>query len=301
MQRLALRLLVLLFLAVSSPVVQAVVGGAGVDANVPDSPWAGVGAVLAGKGHYTGALIGRRHVLTAAHVVKGRLLTELAFRINRSEAEPLVLPVAAVHIHPGYHGTRRAADGFWRDDLAVLELARPAPDGVPVYDLYPSPDLVRAMIVFVGHGRGGDGVQGAHLPGSPRVKRVGYNRIDALLPHGPTDPRPVLFLFDFDGPDSGSNRFGPATVTYASLGPGLEAAFAGGDSGAPVFVHDRGSWKIAGVASFLAGREEAASSRYGSIGGGTLVPAYLDWIRALLQASVPADSPAVILESDTRR
>jgi len=291
MQRIAARLLCLLLLATATPVVRAVVGGAGVDANTPDSPWAGVGAVLSGKGHYTGALISPRHVLTAAHVVKGRLLTELAFRLNLSDAEPIVLPVVAVHIHPGYQGTRRASDGFWRDDLAVLELARPAPPGVPVYDLYPKADLLRAMIVFVGYGRGGDGVQGAHLPGNPRIKRVGYNRIDVLLPHGVADPRRVLLLFDFDGPDLASNRFKPDTTMNASLGPELEATFAGGDSGAPLFVHDRGRWKIAGVAAFVAGQAETPS-RYGSIAGGTLVPAYLDWIRALLQPPALTDAPA---------
>jgi hypothetical protein len=263
-----------------------VVGGAGPDANSRDSPWAGVGAVLAGKGHYTGALIGRRHVLTAAHVVKGRVLTELAFRINLSDTEALVLPVAAVHVHPGYQGTRRGNDGFWRDDLAVLELAQPAPADAPVYELYPNADLQRAMIVFVGYGRGGDEVQGAHLPASPQLKRVGYNRIDVLLPRSPVDPRPALFLFDFDGPDLGSNRFSPNTAASGSLGPELEATFASGDSGAPVFVYDQGRWKIAGVAAFVAD-QEATPGRYGSIAGGALVPTYLDWIRAALRPDAP--------------
>lgn len=262
--------------------LHAVIGGAGVDPNTADSPWAGVGAVVTAKGHYTGALIGPRHVLTAAHVVRGRLLTELSFQLNLSDAAPLVLPVAAVHIHPGYQGTQRGRDGFWRDDLAVLELAQPVPQGVPVYALYADSQLARSMIAFVGYGQGGDGQRGAHLPGGPRVKRVGYNRIDALLPHGPGDPRPVLFLFDFDGPNYGSNRFKPDAPQNATLGHDLEATFAGGDSGAPVFVFDGGAWKIAGVAAFVAG-QEGTPGRYGSIAGGALVPAYLEWIRAVMR------------------
>lgn len=289
MQRHFLSLLwVLVFTVVAAP-AQAVVGGAGVDPNTPASPWAGVGAVIAGKGHYSGALIGPRHVLTAAHVVRGRLLPELAFRLNASDSEAPPLPVAAVHIHPGFQGTRRGADGFWRDDLAVLELSQPAPPGIPIYPLYPDTQLLRSMIAFVGYGRGGDGERGAHLPGSPRVKRLGYNRIDALLPHGPADQRPVLFLFDFDGPDLTSNRFKPDVAHNASLGPELEATFAGGDSGAPVFVHDRGVWKIAGVAAFVAG-QDPTPGRYGSIAGGTLVPAYLDWIRSIVQPGIPPDA-----------
>ncbi len=281
MQRFALRLFCLLFLTTHTPSAKSVVGGAGVDPNSADSPWAGVGAVITGKGHYSGALIGPRHVLTAAHVVRGRLLTELGFRLNLTDEHAPPLPVAAVHIHPGFQGTHRGTDGFWRDDLAVLELAQPAPAGVPPYDLYPDTQLLRSMVAFVGYGRSGDGERGAHLPGSPRVKRLGYNRIDALLPHGPADPRPVLFLFDFDGPDLTSNRFKPDAPHNASLGPELEATFAGGDSGAPVFVFDRGVWKIAGVAAFVAA-QEATPGRHGSIAGGTLVPAYLDWIRAIL-------------------
>lgn len=291
MQRMLRRLLCGLLLIACTGTAQAVVGGADVDPNTPDSPWAGVGAILTGKGHYSGALIGPRHVLTAAHVVRGRLLSELGFRLNLSDGEALVLPVAAVHIHPGYQGTRRGADGLWRDDLAILELARPAPAGVPVYALYPDVQLARSMIAFVGYGQGGDGERGAHLPGSPRVKRVGYNRIDTLLPHGPADPRPVLFLFDFDGPDLTTNRFKPDTPHNGSLGPELEATFASGDSGAPVFVFDQGAWKIAGVAAFVAG-QESKPSRYGSIAGGALVPAYLEWIRSVLPAVEPTDRPA---------
>jgi hypothetical protein len=286
MQRRLRRLICGLVLTACAGTARAVVGGAGVDPNTPDSPWAGVGAVLTGKGHYSGALIGPRHVLTAAHVVRGRLITELAFRLNLSDSDALILPVATVHIHPGYQGTRRGADGLWRDDLAVLELARPAPAGTPVYGLYTGTDLQRAMIAFVGYGQAGDGERGAHLPGSPRVKRLGYNRIDALLPHGPADPRPVLFLFDFDGPDLTTNRFKPDAPYNGSLGAGLEATFAGGDSGAPVFVHDRGAWKIAGVAAFVAG-QDATPGRYGSIAGGALVPAYLEWLRSVMQPPAP--------------
>ncbi len=283
------RLLCGLLLFACAGTSQAVVGGAGVDPNTPDSPWAGVGAVLSGNGHYSGALIGPRHVLTAAHVVRGRLLTELGFRLNLTEGDGLILPVAAVHIHPGYQGTRRGRDGFWRDDMAVLELARPAPAGAPVYPLYTDPEPQRAMIVFVGYGRGGDGARGAHQPGNPRVKRVGYNRIDTLLSHGPGDPRPALFLFDFDGPDLASNRFKPDAPYNGSLGAELEAAFAGGDSGAPVFVHDRGVWRIAGVAAFVAGQDEIPG-RFGSIAGGALIPAYLDWLRSVMPAGATADA-----------
>lgn len=280
LQRLA-HCVIALVLAVSATLAVAVVGGSGVDANTPASPWAGVGAVLAGQGHYSGALISPRHVLTAAHVVQGHALNEIAFRLNLDDGQPLVLPVAAVHVHPGYRGTQRGPDGFWRNDIAVLELARPAPPQVPVYALMTDPGVLGAQVLFVGYGLGGDGERGAHLPASPQVKRIGHNRIDVLLPHGPSDRRPSIFLFDFDGPEGRGNRFGPPIPAHLSLGPGMEANFASSDSGAPVFVYDRGAWRLLGVAAFVASTD-GESGRYGSLGGGMLVSAYLDWLRSIL-------------------
>lgn len=288
MPRPACLLPALFCLALGIPPAHAVVGGAGVDPPGADSPWAGVGAVDTGKGHYTGALIGPRHVLTAAHVVKGRPAEDIVFHLNLAEGRSLPLCARAVHVHPGFRGVKPNAGGVWFDDLAVVELAEPAPAGVPVYGLYVEFLLIKSMIAFVGYGRAGDGKRGAHLPGDRHTRRVGYNRIDALV-RDSGEERPKAFLFDFDGPDYSSNVFKPDQPINASLGPDMEATFAGGDSGAPVFVFDQGAWKIAGVAAFVLGRE-GGKGLFGSLGGGMLVPAYLDWIRSVISGDGETDA-----------
>jgi secreted trypsin-like serine protease len=274
---LCLSLLLLIFASLPA---QAVVGGAGPDTPAPDSPWAGVGVVDNGKGQFSGALIGPRHVLTAAHVVKGKDVAEIVFRLNLGAGNTPALRARAVHIHPGYRGTKRNIQGVWYDDLAIVELADPAPAGVPAYDLYADFHLLKSMVALVGYGRGGDGVKGTSQPGGLNYRRVGHNRIDILLLRDPAMQRPEVFLFDFDGPDFGSNAFKPDLPINASLGADMEATFAGGDSGAPVFVFDAGKWKVVGVAAFVLGQDENRG-QFGSLGGGMLVPAYADWIRAV--------------------
>src|SRR5512138_765274 len=97
-----------------------------------------------------------------------------------------------------------------------------------------------------------------------------------------------VFLFDFDGADSSTNYFGPGKPANLTLGALVEAQFAGGDSGSPVFVNDNGVWKIAGVANFNAGTSLSTynSVLFGSLGGGTIVAPYLSWIQATV-APVP--------------
>lgn len=279
-----------LCLVLLQPSARAVVGGAGLDTPAPDSPWSGVGVVDNGKGQFSGALIGPRHVLTAAHVVKGKAVEDIVFRLNLGAGNTPALRARAVHIHPDYRGTRRNLQGVWYDDLAIVELAIPAPAGVPAYELYTDFHLLKSMVALVGYGRGGDGVRGVSQPGGLDYRRVGHNRIDVLLLRDPGMQRPEVFLFDFDGPDYASNAFKPDLPINASLGADQEASFAGGDSGAPVFVFDRGKWKIVGVAAFVLGQDEN-QGRFGSAGGGMLVPAYLDWIRAVRDGATTAGGP----------
>lgn len=268
--------LLALALVLPSSFCRAVVGGMGIDPNTPQSPWAGVGAVLTGTGHFSGALIGPRHVLTAAHVVAGRPVGQVAFRLNRGDgAEPI--PARAIHVLPTYRGP--GGKGIWHDDLAIVELAHTTPAGTPVYALHEAIPAPGALIAFVGYGQGGDGEHGANGQAAPGDKRVGYNRMDVLRGK-PDGLRPDVFLFDFDAPDEA----GAPAGLRGPVGEGREANFAGGDSGAPVFVFAGGAWRIMGVAAFVTGAPGRAG-RYGSIGGGMLVAPHLDWIRQVLEAT----------------
>lgn len=254
---------------------RAVVGGTGIDPNTPQSPWAGVGAVLTGNGHFSGALIGPRHVLTAAHVVAGRPVAQVSFRLNRGDgAAPI--PARAIHVLPAYRGP--GGKGIWHDDLAIVELDQQVPAGTPVYALHEAIPAPGAMIAFVGYGQGGDGEHGVNGQSSPGDKRVGYNRMEVLRGK-PGAKTPDVFMFDFDAPAETGARVG----VRGPVDEGREANFAGGDSGAPVFVFAGGAWRIMGVAAFVTGSPERAG-RYGSVGGGMLVAAHLDWIRQMLAA-----------------
>ncbi|MDP2267354.1 MAG: PEP-CTERM sorting domain-containing protein, partial [Thiobacillus sp.] len=133
------------------------------------------------------------------------------------------------------------------------------------------------------------GIDGVTSGARASVKRMGQNRVDRILADDDGSGQAEVFLFDFDGSDSSSNVFGPAAPSSLSLGTGIEAQFAGGDSGSPVFVNDNGVWKIAGIAAFNGSTPVSSGSsvKFGAIGGGAVVAAYLPWIQSTLAAPVP--------------
>ncbi|MBT9591402.1 MAG: trypsin-like serine protease [Thiobacillus sp.] len=267
----------------------ALVGGA-VDDNLAGSPWAGVGAVSVNGSVFSGALIGSRHVLTAAHVVGGQAGTpgNVSFTLNVGGNLTHTFSVASIKVFPGYTGTAPGADGVWHDDLALITLSAPVMGTVPVYGLYGG-NLNSQTITLVGYGAGGDGIDGVTSGAMPSVKRVGQNRADRVLADDDGSGQAEVFLFDFDGANSSSNVFGASTPSNLTLGAGIEAQFAGGDSGSPVFVNDNGVWKIAGIAAFNGSTPVSSGSsvKFGAIGGGAIVAAYLPWVQSTLAAPVP--------------
>lgn len=277
-----MRLLPVLF-CLSAP-AHALVGGA-IDANTATSPWAGVGAVIVNGNTYSGVLLDPWHVLTAAHVVAGSPAGNIAFQLNA--ASPETLAAAAVSVFPGYTGTTPGADGVWHDDLAILRLATPASTATG-YAFYTGPAQGKT-VSLVGYGAGGDGTNGVATGASASVKRAGQNRIDQVLTDDDGSGAGEVFVFDFDGPTAASNVFGAPVPANLTLGARIEAQFAGGDSGSPVFVNDGGTWKILGIANFNGSTTNLPGSNvlFGSLGGGSLVAPYADWISSTLAAPVP--------------
>jgi hypothetical protein len=267
----------------------ALVGGS-VDANTADSLWAGVGAVSINGSVFSGALLDSQHVLTAAHVVGGQVGTpgNVSFTLNVGGDLTHTLSATAIAVFPGFTGTAPGDDGVWHDDLAIITLSAPVADTVPVYDLYGG-GLGGQTLTLVGYGGGGDGIDGVTSGASASVKRVGQNRVDDLLVDDDGGPFAEIFMFDFDGPDSSSNVFGSPIPANLTLGATVEAQFAGGDSGGPVFVNDDGVWKIAGIATFNGSTQFSSGSSvlFGSIGGGTVIASYLPWIESTLAVPEP--------------
>lgn len=252
-----------------------------IDTNSQDSPWAGVGSLAVAaagtaqrSGIYTASCIDARHIVTAAHVVAGRQPEEITFNLNYGADLSHRIGAQGLFVHPDYAGFRPdPKSGVVHDDLAVIRLQELVPFGVPLYVIRRSPVVRHTVITLVGYGVAGDGVGGVHTAGSPSVKRVGKNVIDAALRDSGGGGAAKVYLFDFDGPDASSNRLG-----RGSLGNDIEAMVGGGDSGSPAFVPGpRGSRLLVGVNTFVA-PTSPARQRFGAIGGGMLLAAYADWI-----------------------
>jgi len=147
-------------------------------------------------------------------------------------------------------------------------------------------------ITMVGYGAGGNGTAGVTTVANPSVKRVGQNVVNRLLADDDViNGANEVFMFDFDGSTSDSNVWGAGT-----LGADVEAGFAGGDSGAPVFVQRGDTWLLAGIGAFNGSSSKSTSSvTFGAVGGGTVIAPYQDWIQLQISAVPEGDTWALLM------
>jgi len=258
-----------------------------VDPNTTDSPYAGVGSLWVdapGPGGYIGSAtaISPTHVLTAAHMLDlddngsiDVLPSDVEFILNFGSDFSHVITASALYVHPDWTGFSNPSVN---DDVAVIELSGPLPDGVPIYPLNTDPFVSIETATLVGYGMSGDGVNGYYVDPEFEVKRVGGNLMDFYdsddeSPHLATE----IFEYDFDWPDD-SNGFS----STPGLGNDVETTLGGGDSGGPAFIDDgSGGLEIFGINTYSFGYF-ASAPLFGSGGGGMVVAEYADWINSVI-------------------
>jgi secreted trypsin-like serine protease len=275
-----------------------------VDPNTETSPYAGVGSleIHSGSSIYlcTASVIGGSHVLTAGHCLDlnddGEIDVgpgDVTFRLNMESTQRI--PAAALHVHPDFSGFARPVVN---DDVAVIELQSPVPDGVPIYALNTDPDASGQQITMIGYGTTGDAVSG-YIDGSASfdVKREGANRTDDFEFDDEGGGQVEVFLADFDGPAGSPNYLGGTT-----LGNDLESTLGGGDSGGPAFVDVSGTLELYGINTFTTRFVDRyfwgifpiygpVAPLFGSGFGGITVAPYTGWIDSIVN---PSDTPPTV-------
>jgi hypothetical protein len=288
-----------------------------VDPNTSFSPFAGVGSIFADSdpsdpvGFFgSGTAIDRWHVLTAGHLFDQTgigggpdgqvdVLPENAFFVlNYGSSLSHVLPIAEVALHADYTGTTP-------DDLAILTLAEPLPDGVPIYPLADPNWLGLQPLVLAGYGGSGDGVHGYFIPAAFDVKRIGANLLEygELDDEGGPEVEVVAWDFEFEGDPSRYDIFG----TPLAFPNHLETTLGPGDSGGPSFMfnpNDPADFNLylAAVNTFsfwFPGLpDHDLPGRFGSGSGGVwLNSQYQSWVRSQLAPSSVPDSSTFLAEA----
>jgi secreted trypsin-like serine protease len=192
---------------------------------------------------------GARYVLTAAHVVDqmvsmgaSSVFFDMPAPVGRTR-----VGIAAVYIQPDWDGRY-----LYGNDLAIIELAAPAPAGAEEYPIYRGSAEVGAVGTKLGYGRSGTGDQGDVIHSG--TKRMGENKYDALagifgdifVDNGYDRPLAGAQLaYDFDNGSDANDAFG-VFLGIHDLGVDREVLAAPGDSGGPTFINGQ----VAGITSY---------------------------------------------------
>ncbi|MCZ0737008.1 S1 family peptidase [Phreatobacter sp. AB_2022a] len=239
-----MRFLVLALALMPASPALAVIGGTPLSSSDPVASQTVM--ISGGNGFCSGAVVGERLVLTAAHCVEGSpRLAVLVFGPNR---QPILNEITARAIHPAY----RRAD--WQNrrtavDLAVVRTAEPIGQGRRIAGLSAAPlPAAGATIRLVGYGPVAEG-DGAS---------AGVLREVALTVTG----RPSSYQVRLTAP-AGARR-GACT----------------GDSGGPVFATEAGQPVVAGIVSWSTGQ---GTARCGTLTGTVPVAPHRRWIEETIQ------------------
>ena len=229
-------------------------------------------------------LVGGNWILTAAHVVWSAQLNmpltadmvQIAFDMPTGR---VTVPASQIVVNPKYTG-----DVTQGNDLALVQLASPAPTGAKVLDIYRNSSELGQVGTLYGYGMIGTGDVGENADGG-NLKRTGQNKWDAtgsLLGYADT-----TLVSDFDDGTAQHDAFGVVFGIH-NLGQGVnEVSSAHGDSGGPILLDG----KIAGIVLLRGCRPRphdpvpGQNISYGEFSLDTRVSLFADWIDTITTSS----------------
>ncbi len=267
-----------------------------IDPNLPASPFSGVVSInirFNGESYIcSGALVGRRHVLSAGHCVDvsgtGTVIdvnapgNDVRVVFNDGVANS-VIAASAVSINPEYQGFGNCPAGVTafclNDDLSVITLGADAPATAKIYKVAVNELQAGTRITMAGYGTSGDGLNGFTVPADFRIKRSGENHVDlfdADDEQGFSGPNEVWYA-DFDGAglDTFCDFFGACSPVLPN---NREAGIGGGDSGGPSFVNMYGELMIVATNTFGGWFDGQQPGTFGTYFGGNVLSSYRDYL-----------------------
>ena len=267
-----------------------------IDPNLPASPFSGVVSInirYNGESYIcSGALVGRRHVISAGHCVDvtgaGTVIdlqapgNDVRVVFNEGVANS-VITASAVSLNPDYEGFGNCPPGITsfclNDDLAVITLGADAPASARIYKVVVNPLLSGTRIIMAGYGTSGDGINGFTVGPDFRIKRTGENHVDLFDgddEQGFGGGNEVWYAdFDGAGQDTLCDFFGACSP---QLPNNREAGIGGGDSGGPSFVNMYGELMLVASNTFGGWFDGQQPGTFGTYFGGLVLGSYTDYL-----------------------
>jgi hypothetical protein len=162
-------------------------------------------------------------------------------------------------------------------DLCLILLEKDVPNIKPAL-LYEQRDELKKRGSIIGYGQ----ILFSDMDHSPSItgQRIGgQNMVDSIGgPNTGEGNSPSLLFADFDSPHGkkGQNMMGGKKALP------LEFGLSGGDSGGPLYIKEKGQYKVAGIAATV--RHITSPLWYGSISGWTRVSVFSSWIEQTVRS-----------------